>query len=62
MIIYMTLFTDKDGRKTCHFSGSTHQFHQLKRRLRYWGFAKVELKELHVSASDFMTIDTVEAL
>lgn len=62
MIIYMTVLISTSGHKEVKFSGSKHQFYGLKKRLASWsGLAAVELQELHVSASDFTTLEVAEA-
>lgn len=61
MIIYMTIITYKSGRKEVKFSGNKNQWGGLKGQRRWLGVSKLELKELHISAGDFATIETVDA-
>lgn len=59
VIIYMTILTYKSGHKEVKFSGNKNQWGGIKGHIRWLGVTKLELKEIHLSASDFVTIETV---
>lgn len=57
VIIYMTVITWHNGMQEVKFAGSKKQFGALKRH--HGRIPKLELRELHISAADLVTIETV---
>jgi hypothetical protein len=62
VIVYASVITYSSGHKEVRFSGRKNQFGGLKAKMRQGGgIAKLELQELHISAADFKTLETIEA-